>query len=368
MFRFLLLLSCFFTITTSLIAQNSHYGIAFANESVDGNTLCLDIKLQFTESGKLGSSNLVMKYNRSMLGNPVYAASSLPNAQYHTTTVTNPLDSLASFNIELLAENNGMSIATAPASTTVGKLCFDVFSGMDAAYLDWHIQTTAATVVYLDDENTALTKGTIAPFCNNTGQTCDDGDANTSDDKYDINCLCVGTQIECINNDQIDLEAIPARTYKSTMNISSTGLIRPNASVAFKAGAQIDLAPGFYAEPGSDFLAMIEACEDNSIVENLVSRAQLKNIATTNLNDLSLTVHPNPVANAATITYILPTTKSLSVNLYTLDGQLLQSLFSGTKEAGMHLIEWQVADLPPGMYFLGLETRDNRVVRKVVFQ
>lgn len=368
MIRSLCLLVYLFTILSSLSAQDSRYGLSFANEAVNGNTLCLDIQLQFAEGGKLGSSNLVMRYNRTMLGNPIYAASSLPSAQYHTTTLTNPLDSLASFNIELLAENNGMTIAVAPLTTTVGRLCFDVLSGTDASYLDWHIQTTEATVIYLDDESTPLTKGTIAPFCNNTGQACDDGNANTTGDKYDINCLCAGIQIECINNDQIDLEAIPARTYKSRMNISSSGLIRPNASVTFKAGDQIDLAPGFHAEPGSDFLAMIEACTDNSIVENITSRTQLAHTTTANLSDLSLTVHPNPVANTTTITYVLPTTKKLAINLYSLDGQLIQAMFTGTKEAGMHLIEWQVAGLPSGMYFLSLETTTNRVMQKVVFQ
>lgn len=368
MIRSLCLLVCFFTIVFSLSAQDSRYGLSFANEAVNGNTLCLDIQLQFTDGGKLGSSNLVMKYNRTMLGNPVYAASSLPSAQYYTTTVTNPLDSLASFNIELLTENNGMTIATAPSTTTIGQLCFDVLSGMDASYLDWHIQTTEATVVYLDDESTALSKGTIAPFCNNTGQACDDGDTNTTDDKYDINCLCAGTQLDCINNDQIDLEAIPARTYKSTMNISSTGLIRPNASVTFKAGDQIDLEPGFHAEPGSDFLAMIEACVNNAMLENVTSRTKLENPLTTNFSDLSLMVYPNPINNAATITYVLPTTEQLSINLYSLDGQLLQAMFTGTKEAGMHLIEWQTTGLPPGMYFLSLESKGERAVQKVVFQ
>ena len=174
--------------------------------------------------------------------------------------------------------------------------------------------------------------------------------------------------MDCINNDQIDLEAIPARTYKSRMRISSTGLIRPNASVTFKAGDQIDLAPGFYAEPGSDFLAMIEDCSDNSIVENATSRTQLEDFATSSLNDVSLLVHPNPVASAATITYVLPKTDKLHINLYSIDGQLLQTLFKGTKDTGMHLIELQVAGLPRGMYFLSLETGENRVVRKVVFQ
>ncbi len=360
-------------IANVLPAQEGRFGLSFSNEQINGNTLCVDIELRFKSGGKLGSSNLVMKYNKSMLANPVLSSDNLPAGQYHTRSVTNPVDSLAAFNIELLTENNGMTIATAPAKTTVGQICFDVLSGMGANYLDWQIKSTSATVVYLDDESTKLRRGRIEVLCNNVGQACDDGDANTSGDVYDSNCLCAGTQMNCTDDTDINQAGIPGRTYKSRMKIRSEGTVRPNAKVDFRAGETITLGVGFHAEEGSDFTAMIEDCTDNLVQETSADRTnetttKLTVTENTFLDDLSLKVYPNPIASSATVTYVLPQAAAVRISIYSMQGQLIQSLFTGTKSEGMHLAEWQVTDVPKGMYFLSLETAKGRIMEKVVVQ
>lgn len=361
----------FLLIGNVLIAQESRYGLSFANEVISGNTLCLDIELRFKNEGKLGSSNLVMKYNKVMLANPVLASNNLPIGKYSTTTLTNPVDSLAAFNIELLTENDGMTIATAPAKTVLGRLCFDVLAGMDAGYLDWQIKSTTATVVFLDDESTLLKRGRIAAFCNNEGQACDDGDPNTSDDKYDANCLCTGVQIACIDDATINDAAIPARTYKSRMKINSEGLIRTNAKVDFRAGQSITLSAGFHAEEGSDFSAKIEDCMDNLVEEIAESRVTKSNpslLNGTTLEDLTLSVSPNPILGAASITYVLPTSEKVNIALYSMEGKLMQTLLTADQSNGMHLVEWQTNTIPPGMYLLNLKTTNSSTVQKVVLQ
>ena len=362
----------FLLVGNVLYAQQGRYGLSFANEQTTSSTLCVDIQLRFKNGGKLGSSNLVMKYNKTRLANPVFSTSNLPAANYSIATVTNPVDSLASFNIELLTENNGLTIATAPAKTTVGQLCFDVLAGLEASFLDWHIKNTVATVIYLDDESTQLIRGKIEVLCNNVGQTCDDGNANTTDDKYDINCVCTGTQMDCVDDINVNEEAIPSRTYKSRMKITSQGRIRPNADVAFKAAQTITLNAGFHAEEGSNFLAVIEDCVDNTILETVQGRnseADEFPILTNNqLTDLSLTVYPNPIGHSASITYILPKTEKVAIGIYSLQGALIQPIFNGVQTEGMHLVDWQASDFPSGMYFLVMMTLDSRVVQKVVLQ
>ena len=360
----------FLVIGNLLLAQQGRYGLSFANEQVSGSTLCVDIQLRFKNGGKLGASNLVMKYNKAQLENPVFTNSQLPVANYSTATVTNPVDSLASFNIELLTENNGMTIATAPAKTTIGQLCFDILNGTGAAYLDWHIKNTAATVVYLDDDSTQLKQGRIDVFCANAGITCDDGDPNTTDDKYDTNCLCAGTQMDCVDETTVNNEAIPARTYKSRMKISSQGRIRPNAKVDFRAAQSITLSEGFHAEEGSEFTAMIEECMDNVVEEMMDHRiseaGEFSILTTTPLPNLSLAIAPNPVSRTATLTYLLPEMEKVNLSLYSLNGELVHQLFNGMQAGGMHLVEWSVGDLPPGMYFMQMATVGERVVQKVV--
>ncbi len=356
----------------SLIAQEGRYGLSFANEQTTGSTLCVDIELRFKNGGKLGSSNLVMKYNKAKLANPIFSNSNLPIANYSVATLTNPVDSLASFNIELLTENTGITIATAPAKTIIGQLCFDILGGTGAAYIDWHIQNTSATVVFLDDETTQLRQGRIDVLCTNIGVACDDGDPNTTDDKYDINCLCTGTQMDCVDDTDINEAAIPARTYKSRMKINSQGKIRPNAKVDFRAAQTITLGVGFHAEEGSEFVAMIEDCVDNLVEEVTQSRfseaGNFPVLTTTPLQDLSLSVYPNPISGTATLTYVLPQTEQVTLGLFSLRGQLVQSLFSGLQDGGMHLVEWQANDWPPGMYFLRMETVEGSVAQKVILQ
>jgi len=362
----------FLLVGNIIYAQEGRYGLSFANEQTTGSTLCVDVELRFKQGGKLGSSNLVMVYNKVKLGNPVFSSSTL-SAAYSTATVTNPVDSLASFNIELLTENSGMTIATAPNKTIIGKVCFDVLAGMGAAYLDWHIKNTEATVVYLDDETTKLKRGRIEVLCNNAGETCDDGNPNTSDDKYDINCLCTGTQMDCTDDTNVDATAIPARIYRSRMKISSQGMIRPKAKVDFRAAQSITLGVGFHAEEGSEFTAMIEDCVDNLVEEMVESRFSEAGefpvlTTTTPLQGLSLTISPNPIVGSATLTYVLGEAERVQLSLYSLRGKLVQSLFSGTQVAGMHLVDWQIGDLPAGMYFMRMETVGGAVVQKVVIE
>jgi len=358
-------------IGNSLLAQENRYGLSFANEQLSDNTLCVDLQLRFKNGGQLGSSNLVMKYNKSKYANPIYSSDNLPSNQYLTTTVTNPVDSLAAFNIELINENDGLVIAAAPTKTTIGRLCFDVLAGTAPAALDWEIKSTSATVVYLADETTKLKRGLIAAFCNNKGQACDDGDANTTDDKYDINCQCAGIQVACVDNDNIDLQSIPERTYKSRQKIQSEGKIRTSAKVAFRAGETITLGVGFHAEEGSDFTAMIENCVDNILEEVAESRTNKDNsLPTTSqqLSPLSLLVSPNPVNGTATITFALPQTENASLAIYSLQGRLVKTVFASPKQEGVHLIDWPTGALPVGMYLLSLQTGNSRIVKKIIIQ
>lgn len=359
-----ILIALFFL--NSLVAQEGRYGLSFGNEQISGSTLCVDIELRFKEGGKLGSSNLVMEYNKETLTNPVLVSNNLPAANYATPTFFQSVDSLASFNIDLLIENAGMTIAEAPNKTVLGNVCFDILAGSGASFLDWKIKNTTATVVYLDDDLSKLKRGKIEVLCNNEGNPCDDRNANTSDDKLDSNCNCTGTQMNCTDDEVLDEETIPSRTYKSRMKIRSAGFVRNNSSVAFKAGESITLSEGFEAEEGCDFLAMIELCEDNIIEEVAENRTHKIAKSATNLGDFSLSIQPNPVSTSATIIYTLPQTQEIAINIYSLQGHLVKRIESAMMSEGMHLKEWNAQDLSSGMYLLTLETRTHQEVRKII--
>lgn len=356
----------FLLITTALLAQEGRYGLSFGNEQNNGSKLCVDIEMSFKNGGKLGSANLVMEYNKTTLTNPTLISDNLPNANYATRNLIQSVDSLVSFTIDLLTENEGMAIAQAPGKTLIGNVCFDIISSSGASFVDWKIKNTTATVIYLEDETTKLRRGRIEVLCNNTGAPCDDGDANTSDDKLDRNCNCAGLQMDCVDDASIDIQNPPSRTYKSRMKIQSAGFIRNKSVVEFKAGESITLSAGFEAEEGCDFLAMIENCEDNVIEEVAESRTSEVSKATTDLVDFSFSIQPNPVRTTATITYILPKAQQIHINIYSLQGQLLQQLESSKMGAGMHIKEWYADGLSSGMYLLSLETANHKEIKKII--
>jgi len=59
---------------------------------------------------------------------------------------------------------------------------------------------------------------------------------------------------------------------------------------------------------------------------------------------------PNPFNASTTIAYALPQQSLLDISVYDINGQLVQVLFKGTKEAGAHEMIWDASNLPSGVY------------------
>lgn len=354
-------------LNNNLLGQKDQYLLGFDNQQISGNQLCIEVSMGFKQSGRLGSSNLVLEFNKEQLINPTFVSDELPDTDYLISSFTNPVDSLASFNIELLSENNGYNISVAPTNTKIGEICFDQLVGTGPIVLDWVVKNTNKTVVYLDDESTSLQNGPFEVLCNNSGDPCDDGDPNTEEDQYDINCLCAGIQRTCIDDIDISIDRIPARTYKSNTVIISEGLVRNRAVVEFRANTSITLNPGFHSEEGSDFLAIIDDCVDNLIPEVIPSKIA-KNKNNNTVESVALQIYPNPLQSDAIISYTLPDQQQIEIGLYNLQGQKLKQILSATREAGVHIINWQVQEFLAGMYLLRMKSGKEQLVKKIIIE
>jgi hypothetical protein len=71
--------------------------------------------------------------------------------------------------------------------------------------------------------------------------------------------------------------------------------------------------------------------------------------------------YPNPFNPVTTISYALPQASNVELNVYNLNGKLVQSLVNGRLGKGMHKAEFSGADLTSGMYIYNLKV-DNKVV------
>ena len=70
--------------------------------------------------------------------------------------------------------------------------------------------------------------------------------------------------------------------------------------------------------------------------------------------------YPNPFNPVTSIKYSLGYAGNLNLSVYNLNGQLVETLVNGTKEAGNYSVTWNASQQPSGMYFLRMKI-DNEI-------
>ncbi len=72
---------------------------------------------------------------------------------------------------------------------------------------------------------------------------------------------------------------------------------------------------------------------------------------------LSFSSYPNPFNAATTIRYYIPNKSEISLSVYNLLGQKVETLLEGNQTSGEHTITWDASRFPSGIYFARLVTR-----------
>jgi hypothetical protein len=87
-------------------------------------------------------------------------------------------------------------------------------------------------------------------------------------------------------------------------------------------------------------------------------------------SSFSLSVYPNPFNPTTRISFILPKTGNVELNVYNVTGRLVRKLAGGHTgpplQAGEHSIVFDGSDLPSGIYFVRLEAGEEAQTRKMV--
>ena len=75
---------------------------------------------------------------------------------------------------------------------------------------------------------------------------------------------------------------------------------------------------------------------------------------------------PNPFNPETTIAFELPETMNITLSIYNVNGQLVETLADGTYNAGTHSLTWNAENLPSGVYFSVLNAGGNVQTRKMI--
>lgn len=76
-------------------------------------------------------------------------------------------------------------------------------------------------------------------------------------------------------------------------------------------------------------------------------------------------VSPNPFNPVTTIDYGIEQAGNVRINIYNLNGQMVDSIVDGFMEAGQHRIDWNARDAASGVYIVSLNAGNRHDVRKV---
>ncbi len=75
---------------------------------------------------------------------------------------------------------------------------------------------------------------------------------------------------------------------------------------------------------------------------------------------------PNPFNPSTTISFSLPEAQDITLSVYNVNGQLVQTLVSGVVEMGAHNVTFDASELSSGMYLYTLETPSQSISKKMV--
>ena len=83
---------------------------------------------------------------------------------------------------------------------------------------------------------------------------------------------------------------------------------------------------------------------------------------------VTMNVMPNPMSDAATISFVVPTTDNVTVNVYSVDGKQMATLYNDRASADVvYTLPLNAAQLPAGMYFVRLTTASGLTeIQKIV--
>ena len=101
----------------------------------------------------------------------------------------------------------------------------------------------------------------------------------------------------------------------------------------------------------------------NGVASTTFGVVVIGNVTNDSQLDASWKVHPNPVNDIMNIKMYAPVMENMNINFYNALGMLIKSAQSAGSDS---MIEIEVSDLTPGIYYVEMVTENAKSVKKIV--
>ncbi len=76
--------------------------------------------------------------------------------------------------------------------------------------------------------------------------------------------------------------------------------------------------------------------------------------------------YPNPFNNSTVISFSLPEQSQVKINIFNIAGQEVTTLVNSEMQPGLHKVRWNADEVPSGVYFYAIETKNSVETRKLI--
>ena len=128
-------------------------------------------------------------------------------------------------------------------------------------------------------------------------------------------------------------------------------------------GSAVVFASGFLSGDDPAF-GVFAALEDGTVIG-----LESGNLSNFNVNNNIFKLdqsYPNPFNPTTTISYQIKQYSSIDINIYDINGRLVENLFNGFKSAGSYSFDWDANNIPSGVYFLNMNTNSFSSTQKLM--
>ncbi|MBD3169861.1 MAG: T9SS type A sorting domain-containing protein [candidate division Zixibacteria bacterium] len=246
---------------------------------------------------------------------------------------------------------------------------FSHYSGFELAgrYMTDFSPMGVGTSGYVTSNLVVLDSG--HPIMNgvSTGTEYFDFDAPLQGSTYMVQNWDNGFNGTVINTDYPQCVAINdyfGTTYRDWTG--DVGQMMVNA-VVFAAGNTIGV---FNCEVDGDWAALMDEADDNDVFarsNNSVSATESlsRGNGSVPTSTALLSAYPNPFNASTTIPFEIAESANVTLKVYNLAGQVVETLVDGQMDAGQHVATWDASAVASGVYFYKLETGDYSTTRKM---
>ena len=76
-------------------------------------------------------------------------------------------------------------------------------------------------------------------------------------------------------------------------------------------------------------------------------------------------IYPNPASSSTSIIISVPRPQDISIQVFDLQGKLVQTIAQGERESGIWQFTWNIDDVSPGIYLLRMAVGQHVQVEKL---